>query len=94
MFEIQDFTTASDWERLTTSIEQVIHDCRLIHSGHAPLPAGLAVNSDEVECRQKSDIVPYKSELTTESTSKVRVTQDPGAPWHFTGILGTPFLVT
>ena len=52
VFEITDFTTASDWERFVSKLEEVLHEWKLVSPPPAtvpPLPKGILSKGEWTE---------------------------------------------
>ncbi|RXG59762.1 Rab3 GTPase-activating protein catalytic subunit [Armadillidium vulgare] len=62
VFEIQDYTTASHWERFTAAVEEILHDWQLTSSERRHPPPEIDIKSSKVEWKEKFTEIKFSDE--------------------------------
>lgn len=65
MFEIQDYTTASHWERFTAAVEEILHDWQLTSSERRHPPPEIDIKSSKVEWKEKFTEIKFSGKTVT-----------------------------
>ena len=79
VFEITDFTTASEWERFIARLEEIIHEWKLSHHhGASPLSKGDLTNGTWTEKIEHLQFADFKFIITRRRLQSKDDTEDRG----------------
>ena len=92
VFEITDFTTASDWERFVSKLEEVLHEWKLVSpppSTVPPLPKDALSQGEWTESMERIQFadfhffVKHHALITDGADNDNDVKIDPNNPTHY-----------